>query len=110
VPQIHAQPFGLRVEPHGGAILVRTVGDLDLATAQHFEAELRQELSNGHTTVVLDLSAVEFVDSSGLRAIFRMANQAKLNGIRFRIRRELSPPVERLFDLVGCRERLPLAD
>jgi anti-sigma B factor antagonist len=102
--------FSLRIEPHGDAVRVRAFGELDLATTQRFEADLRQELSNGHTTVVLDLSAVEFIDSTGLSAIFRMANEAKLNGGRFRIRRELSPPVERVFDLAGCRERLPFAD
>jgi anti-anti-sigma regulatory factor len=50
------------------------------------------------------------MDSSGLRSLLRLAEQADREGRRFTIRRELTPPVERLLDLTGAAERLPFAD
>jgi len=42
---------------------------IDASTAADFKTKLIQWISNGHTRIVLDLSQVHFIDSSGLSAI-----------------------------------------
>lgn len=42
---------------------------LDAATATYFKSTLVDYINNGNTRIVLDLSQVDFVDSSGLGAI-----------------------------------------
>lgn len=57
--------FGIEVDQ--GVIRVR--GDLDAHTAPELDAAVRQVVEEGADVVVLDLSDVDFVDSSGLRSM-----------------------------------------
>ena len=54
-----------------GSVLVAKVLDARIAAdvAPQFKARLAGYLSSGHRTIVLDLSAVTFIDSSGLGAL-----------------------------------------
>ena len=51
--------------------VVEVVGELDLSTVGHWEATVGRA-ARGAETVVLDVSAVEFLDSAGVHALFRM--------------------------------------
>jgi anti-sigma B factor antagonist len=102
--------FSTRVEPHGETVVVEASGELDLSVAKTFENELRKALSNEESTVVLDLANVTFIDSSGLRALLAINEEARQDGNRFRIRPELAPAVTRLFELTCTADRLPFVD
>lgn len=54
-----------------GPRVVELVGELDLATVAHWEAEVEQAAA-GTGLVVLDLSRIAFVDSAGVHSLFRM--------------------------------------
>ena len=58
-------------EEHHGDILVLRVGEtrLDAAKAPALRTELLRHIDAGHSQIVLDLSATEFMDSSGLGAL-----------------------------------------
>lgn len=60
----------LVTEERGSDIVVR-VDDarIDAAVAVRFKDEMRARLAGGHARLVLDLSRVEFLDSSGLGAV-----------------------------------------
>ena len=55
--------------PH--AFRVRLRGDVDISTVAAFDAAIDALVADGARFVVLDLSAVSFVDSTGLRSIVR---------------------------------------
>ena len=58
--------WGLDTTPGG----VRVYGELDLAAAEPFRGELAAAISRASgTNVLIDLSGVTFMDSSGLRAL-----------------------------------------
>lgn len=60
----------LAVEKQEGQRVVRVPGPrLDAASAEAFKVELCSIIDGGVRSLVLDLSAVEFMDSSGLGAI-----------------------------------------
>jgi anti-anti-sigma factor len=110
-PPSPARPaFSMRIEPHGNTVVLRALGVLDIAVAETFEAELRKALATDGTTVILDLGEVGFIDSSGLRALLVNSVEAKLDGDRLRIRRDLSPAVQRSFEMTGVEDRLPFVD
>jgi anti-anti-sigma factor len=94
----------------GGTWVVRASGELDIASAKDFEAELRRALAGERSLVTLDLGEVEFIDSAGLRALLTGVELANMNGTRFSILREVSPVVERTFEVTGMMDRLPFID
>lgn len=81
-------------EPRGYGL----VGELDLATAPQVSEVLRRECSQpGH--VVLDLSKLRFMDSSGLHAIIQACERLDTNDKL--ILRNPSTPVQRVLDIAG---------
>jgi len=89
-----------------GAAVLRITGDLDIAVeddaAAAVAAVLATEPAPAH--LVLDLSAVEFMDSSGLRALLRIHNR---HGDQVRLG-PVSAVVERLLELTGTTDLFPL--
>lgn len=70
---------------------------IDAAMAIQFKEELRSETENGSDRVVLDLSAVQFIDSSGLGAL--VAGMKQLGDARRLDLAGLTPTVEKVFQL-----------
>lgn len=78
--------------------LIVVSGELHVSTAPEFARGLDAALTRGATNVVLDLDAVEFIDSTGLSVL--------LNGLRRVTRRQgrmalvvSNPTVLRLFEV-----------
>jgi anti-sigma B factor antagonist len=92
--------------------LITVTGEIHVSTAPEFSRLLNEAIESGKTQVVLDLSGVEFIDSTGLSVL--------LNGLRRVTRRGgrmalvcTNPTVLRLFiitrldstfKIVGSRE------
>jgi anti-sigma B factor antagonist len=107
-----ASPDGFRVwtESDHGAVVVRAAGELDIDSAGTFEDELRRTIAGERSFVTLHLGDVEFIDSTGLRALLAAVELSSMYGTRFAILRELSPPVERAFEVAGMANTLPFID
>lgn len=80
-------------------------GELDLATVPELEAAYAQALAASPSTLLVDLHAVTFMDSTGMALLLDMLERRGAVELRFAI----SPPIERLLELVGLAGRLPLA-
>lgn len=65
--------FGTQIERLADDTIIASVeGELDLATTPFFEYKLRVELTSQQPkTVIVDLTACEFADSSALAALVR---------------------------------------
>jgi anti-anti-sigma factor len=61
----------------GDARVVALAGELDLSTVAQLERAVRWAAAGDCRQVVLDLRELEFVDSSGLRAIFELHRRAR---------------------------------
>jgi anti-sigma B factor antagonist len=62
--------FELGEEDSGSGVHVINVrGEIHVQTAPRFSQRLSQAIDNGNTSIVLDLSAVEFIDSTGLSVL-----------------------------------------
>lgn len=77
-------------------------GDLDLSGEQEL-LEHAARLLGGGEVVDVDLSAVSFIDSSGLGALVRARHLAVDAGRRLRLT-AASPQVVRLLELTGVRD------
>ncbi len=89
-----------------GSLVVRATGELDLATAPALQEKLSRACAIGTQGVVLDLSELEFIDSTGVRAILAALADAESRGCELSL---VPGPdrVQRVFDLTGLAERLP---
>ena len=65
------------VRNQAGAVLVQVDGELDLASAPLLESHIDSAEVAAAETVVLDLRGVQFIDSTGLRAIFGAHSRAR---------------------------------
>jgi anti-sigma B factor antagonist len=79
-------------------VILRVVGEIHATTAPEFSERLNAAIAQGRTGVVLDLTGVEFIDSTGLSVL--------LNGLRrvTRVRGTMvlacaNPTVLRLFEI-----------
>ncbi len=104
-----AEPFRCDVSRERGTARVRPVGALDLATAPVLEAQVAELRAAGVRNVVLDLSALAFIDSTGLRCVLRLDAEARRDG--FSIAFVPGPrAVQRVFDVTRTAARLTFVD
>jgi anti-sigma B factor antagonist len=81
------------------------IGELDIASAPVLERAIESARTASATTViVVDLTDLAFIDSSGIAALMR-ANESCAGRLRVV---NGSPAVQRLFELTGVREVLPV--
>jgi anti-sigma B factor antagonist len=94
-----APNFDLTEEPlDDDSVVIRVAGEIHATTAPEFSERLNTVIAGGKTGVVLDLTGVEFIDSTGLSVL--------LNGLR-RVTRArgsmvlacANPTVLRLFEI-----------
>ncbi|MFI7497920.1 STAS domain-containing protein [Streptomyces sp. NPDC049687] len=89
--------------------LVTVEGHLDLDTATEFQAQLANQLHHGRRHFLLDLSAVPFMDSSGMNIILRVYQEARrMPGSVHVI--DPTPAVRRVLDLTGVSLTVPVSD
>jgi anti-sigma B factor antagonist len=94
---------------HGRHRLLLT-GELDLASAWNLVEAVSRACSEGAKEMVLDITPLDFIDSTGLRAILRSRSLCAESGCEMRIAPEaeqIKPQVRRLFQVTGLVERLP---
>ena len=88
---------------------VRPVGELDLDTAPLLEQELGAARAAGAASVVLDMRALTFMDSTGLRIVVSGDARARQRGGRFAVVRG-PEAVQRIFRITRLDERLDMVD
>ena len=103
-------PLGLRclVEPDRERVVVRPIGEIDLATVGLVEAPLRELWASGFDAVVLDLREVPFMDSTGLRLVIHETRLAEQDGKALRVEIAEGGAVHRLLEVTGMLDHLPV--
>lgn len=101
--------FQISSEAAGGRVVVRCRGELDLAAAPEAETYLEAIEREGATEIVLDLSGIEFLDSTGLRVVVAADARARRGGHRLLV---VPGPehVHRVFRIALLDQRLEFVD
>jgi anti-sigma B factor antagonist len=93
----------------GTTTVLRLSGEWDIAGLPAARRVMSDALSGHPESLVLDLSDLTFIDSSGLHATIELAYRA--NAQRTRLVIIPGPyPVQRAFELCGLIDRLPFID
>jgi anti-sigma B factor antagonist len=91
-----------------GVRLISASRELDLATAAELCARVDAARRAGHKRLLIDLTRLEFCDSSGLRALIRAAEEVRASAGRLVVVPPVAGAVARLVALTGADELLPL--
>lgn len=81
----HEAPARRGAAPAPTTFVLPVSGELDLAAAPVLRERLLAAITDGHRDVVLDLSGVTFVDSSGLSVIITAYKRVQAEGGRLRV-------------------------
>ncbi len=104
-----SEQLKIRLEPDPQGVCITLAGEVDLATVPELDRLLDDLADSEHGRLLIDLTSVEFMDSTGLVSIIRALRAADTNGHRLTVRGS-SPQVQRLFELTGLVDRLTFED
>ena len=109
LPTEPAEPFHCDVSREHDAARIRPLGDLDLETAPLLGAVLDELRAEGFRRLILDLSDLDFIDSSGLRCILEYDAEGRRDGFSLALVPG-SPTGQRVFELTQALSRLSFID
>ena len=94
---------------HSDRCVITPSGDLDMSTAETLEAAIRAAEATDAQRIVIDLSGVTFMDSTGLRLLLQADARSRSDSQRLRLVRG-SRRVQRVFELTNTEDLLPFLD
>lgn len=95
------------VTVEGGPVTLRVAGELDISTAPQLRLEIDAAMTTPPGDLILDLSEVTFLDSSGLAVLFSAARRLARHDARVTVR-GLQAQCLRTVQLVGLADVLDL--
>ena len=90
----------LKTEDGGGSLLFKLRGSLDLATAPTVRAALSEATEKGNHELLVDLTQLEFLDSTGLGVLIGAHRRATEHGGSLRLIVS-NGPISRLLNITG---------
>lgn len=103
-------PLELRLwTPLEGLALLAMSGEMDMSNAHELPATLAPLLRQQAQRVIVDLSQMSFIDSTGIRAVVTVTNGARESGGEV-VLAAPSENVARTFEIVKLRDFVPIVD
>jgi anti-anti-sigma factor len=103
-------PFDVTIEERGGdTVHVTLLGELDISTASRLEDDLRRVEASSPKLLLLDLSKLDFMDSTGLRLLIGADARAREQGRRLVLIRG-NEMVQRVLRVTRLDERLEIVE
>ena len=99
----------MRSEKHVESAIVRLYGDFDVSCEQRFRQGLARALDGETSTLILDLRALAFIDSVGLRVLLSIDSAARREGFELKVLCG-DGQVRHVLSVTGLDRRLPLVD
>ena len=103
--------FSVDVKRDGSVCTLFVSGEIDLDNSEHLASigTMALDAVNDHETLVIDLSDVGFMDSTGLSALVNINTAARVNGHEIRLR-GMQPLVTRVLELGGLADAFHRAE
>ena len=99
--------FDCEIEPQRDTMHARLSGSLDIATSPRLRAQLAE--LRGFKRLVVDLSRLDFMDSSGLRLLLELDAEARQDGFALQV--VPGPPaIQRVFEITGTLQHLAFVE
>ena len=100
-------PFDVTIEERGATVHVTLIGELDISTATRLEEDVRRVEAGNPAVLILDLSRLAFMDSTGLRLLIAADIRARQAGRRLVLIRG-NEMIQRVLRVTRLDERLEI--
>jgi anti-sigma B factor antagonist len=100
---------GIATRLHEDVAELILAGELEMASVDRVDAELRRLESEDVSTILVDLRRLDFMDSAGVRMIVQADRRARDAGRRLAVMAGFGIPLL-LFRTLGLEERLDIVD
>ena len=91
-----------------GTVIVDVHGEIDLSNAIALTRAVEDAAAQG--AVILDLTSVTFIDSTGVRALFKLRRQLAEGGTSFRVVVPQGASIRRVLTLLDLPSAVPVDD
>ena len=99
----------LSSEYESGRVIIRLTGEIDLWSVESLEANIERAVKDV-ADVVIDLSAVDFIDSGGLRLLERASTAAAERDASFAVVAPSSSVARNVLDMTQMSAALAVRD
>jgi anti-anti-sigma factor len=103
------EPLDVRLEQRGDTAVVLISGACDASCHERLRQRLLEAEAGGARHIVVDLTALGFIDSIGLRVVISAWNRARHAGHLFSVALATSGQVKRVFEVTGVDNIVPTA-
>ncbi|MGO9886037.1 MAG: STAS domain-containing protein [Solirubrobacteraceae bacterium] len=97
----------LNVE-YPGANVVSLAGEVDAAAMPEIWSQLTSRFRGELKSLVIDLTAVTFIDSSAISALFELAQRTRQRRISYRVVAPSTRPIRSVLELAGLPDLMPV--
>jgi anti-sigma B factor antagonist/stage II sporulation protein AA (anti-sigma F factor antagonist) len=98
----------LELTDDDGVVVAVITGDIDFGTAVDLGGDVSRAVPDSAVGLVLDLTDVRYVDSSGVRVFFELAAQLATSGRRVALAVPETSPIRRLVKITRLEEAIVL--
>jgi anti-anti-sigma factor len=98
----------VEVDARDGVPIMRIRGEMDLSNVDSIGATIREAVGSAAPGLIVDLSQLEYLDSSGVRLLFQVADALEERG---RVMRAVVPStaaIRRVLELADLAQRVPV--
>jgi len=103
-PDMSGKPADIKSKREGDSVTVAVAGEIDLSTADHLDAAIREAEKTEINRIVVDLSDLSFVDSTGLSVFLEAIQRNRRGGNRLSFVPSKHDEVARLLALTDTTE------
>jgi anti-sigma B factor antagonist len=109
MPNLDPQAFSVNSLTSGGVLIVEVAGEVDMTTAPELSRAIDQ-VPDGTTHVVVDLSEVSFLDSSGLNTLVQGRRMLEERQVAMKVVVPEGGAIRRVFEITHLTEPLTVVD
>jgi len=92
--------LGITQEDQGEWVVLKLSGEIDMATGPQLRQKIVQRVQDGQANLIVDLSEVDFIDSTGLGVLIGGLKRTRSHGGDLRCV-GLTEPLKEMFKLTG---------
>ena len=100
---------GVEIEQRDdGVVVARLIGELDISAAGRTGKKIAEAVPSSARGLVVDMSGLEFMDSSGVSMLFSLARQVGSHRQQLRVVAPPGRPVSRVLQIVEFERAAPI--